>query len=204
MSAALQVWCNVWSMHHDERYFSRPWEFLPQRYLDDQGNPLPADHPNKVRCVFPFAAVHPWALSLRRLGFVWDLPLDVFPWMQNTAVQCGEARLPRRGPRPQPHLHLPRHLHAEVHLPSCGRRRRSQTRPSRLQSRPHHPPCRLQDLRGAESLDPSSLTHSRQEFCSRDFSKTKMYGPAPTIYLKDGPWTRTKSIPNPFFRVFAT
>ena len=34
----------MWALHHDEKYFKDPWEFLPERFLDQNGDILPVDH----------------------------------------------------------------------------------------------------------------------------------------------------------------
>ena len=38
------VWGNFWSAHHDEAVFTDPWEFRPDRFLDEGGLILPTDH----------------------------------------------------------------------------------------------------------------------------------------------------------------
>ncbi|XP_046568949.1 cytochrome P450 2D14-like isoform X1 [Haliotis rubra] len=40
---------NFWSMAHNEKVWDSPWVFRPQRFLDDQGNLLPPDHPVRQR-----------------------------------------------------------------------------------------------------------------------------------------------------------
>ena len=46
---------NVWSLHHDEKFWGDPWQFRPERFLDDQGMLLPADHDNRKHLI-PFGA----------------------------------------------------------------------------------------------------------------------------------------------------
>ena len=46
---------NVWSLHHDEKFWGDPWQFRPERFLDDQGTVLPADHENRKHLI-PFGA----------------------------------------------------------------------------------------------------------------------------------------------------
>jgi len=29
-----EIYTSVWTVHHDARYFDRPYDFLPQRWLD--------------------------------------------------------------------------------------------------------------------------------------------------------------------------
>ena len=36
-------------MHHDERYWDKPWDFIPERFLDEDGHLVTADHPNRRR-----------------------------------------------------------------------------------------------------------------------------------------------------------
>ena len=38
------VLTNVWALHHDPELWDEPWEFRPERFLDDTGHILPADH----------------------------------------------------------------------------------------------------------------------------------------------------------------
>ena len=35
---------NLWSIHHDEKLWHDPWNFRPERFLDSNGELLPADH----------------------------------------------------------------------------------------------------------------------------------------------------------------
>ncbi|XP_064596402.1 cytochrome P450 2C31-like [Liolophura sinensis] len=47
------VFCNLWYFHHDEKVWDNPWEFKPQRFLDADGNLVPANHP-KRKNLMPF------------------------------------------------------------------------------------------------------------------------------------------------------
>ena len=38
---------NLWSLHHQEKIWGDPYNFRPERYLDDDGNVISADHPNR-------------------------------------------------------------------------------------------------------------------------------------------------------------
>ena len=49
------VWPNVWALHHNEDIWGDPYTFRPERFLDDQGQLVAADHPNRV-CVLTFGA----------------------------------------------------------------------------------------------------------------------------------------------------
>jgi cytochrome P450 len=50
-----QVWVNLWALHHDEQFWEEPFKFRPERYLDAEGQLVPADHPNRRRTM-PFGA----------------------------------------------------------------------------------------------------------------------------------------------------
>ncbi|XP_013380043.1 steroid 17-alpha-hydroxylase/17,20 lyase [Lingula anatina] len=44
-----QIYINLWGLHHDERYWERPWTFDPSRFLDENGHVLPPDHATRKR-----------------------------------------------------------------------------------------------------------------------------------------------------------
>ncbi|CAG5128436.1 unnamed protein product [Candidula unifasciata] len=46
---------NSWYFHHNEEIWEDPWAFKPERFLNDQGQLLPADHPVRKN-VLPFGA----------------------------------------------------------------------------------------------------------------------------------------------------
>ena len=46
---------NTWAIHHDPEFWDEPYEYKPERFLDDQGSLLPADHPTRQRFM-PFHA----------------------------------------------------------------------------------------------------------------------------------------------------
>ena len=39
-----QIMSNLFGIHHDERFWDRPWDFLPERFLSENGTLLPEDH----------------------------------------------------------------------------------------------------------------------------------------------------------------
>ena len=40
-----QVWTDLFSLHHDPRLWKDPWKFVPDRFLDENGELVPVDHP---------------------------------------------------------------------------------------------------------------------------------------------------------------
>lgn len=38
------IWANIWGLHHDEKIWGDPWNFRPERFLDNQGLLLPTDN----------------------------------------------------------------------------------------------------------------------------------------------------------------
>ncbi len=48
------VFPNLWSLHHDEKYWTRPWEFNPYRFIENNELIAP-DHVKKQR-LYPFGA----------------------------------------------------------------------------------------------------------------------------------------------------
>ena len=46
---------NLWAMHHDEQFWKDPFVFCPERFLDSDGDVLPADHV-KRKHLMPFSA----------------------------------------------------------------------------------------------------------------------------------------------------
>ena len=41
------IWFNHFGLNHDENTFTEPYAFKPDRFLDEEGEFLPADHPNR-------------------------------------------------------------------------------------------------------------------------------------------------------------
>ena len=50
-----EVWPNLWALHHDDKLWDEPFKFKPKRFLDADGQLVPADHPN-CRNIMPFGA----------------------------------------------------------------------------------------------------------------------------------------------------
>ncbi|XP_061187092.1 cytochrome P450 1A2-like [Saccostrea echinata] len=49
------IFANSWTLHHSERYWKEPFCFVPERFLDSDGQLLPAFHPVRKRlAVFGF------------------------------------------------------------------------------------------------------------------------------------------------------
>ena len=44
-----QVLFNLWKLHHNPDYWDEPWEFRPERFLDDDGTVVQPDHINRRR-----------------------------------------------------------------------------------------------------------------------------------------------------------
>ncbi len=42
------IMVNIWAMHHDEEFWDDPWSFRPERFLDENNQLLPLDHPNRT------------------------------------------------------------------------------------------------------------------------------------------------------------
>lgn len=49
------VFMNLWHLHHDDTFWQDPFVFKPERYLDDDGRLVAADHPS-MRHTMPFGA----------------------------------------------------------------------------------------------------------------------------------------------------
>jgi cytochrome P450 len=49
------IMTNLWTLHHDPDFWRDPFVFLPERFLDDDGQLVKADHPNRKN-LLPFGA----------------------------------------------------------------------------------------------------------------------------------------------------
>ncbi len=72
-----QIKPNVWSLHHDPQFWGDPETFRPDRFLDNAGDIITADHPNRKH-LMPFGAgarvCVGESLAMSRL-FVWSATL---------------------------------------------------------------------------------------------------------------------------------
>ncbi len=50
-----RIQLNLWALHHDPEFWTNPEEFRPERFLDESGRIVPADHPNRKH-LMPFGA----------------------------------------------------------------------------------------------------------------------------------------------------
>ncbi len=68
-----RIQLNLWALHHDPEFWKDPEEFRPERFLDENGEVVAADHPNRKH-LMPFGAgprvCLGESLALTRL-FVW-------------------------------------------------------------------------------------------------------------------------------------
>ncbi len=51
----IQIRTNLWSLHNDPDFWTNPEDFQPERFLDETGGVVPADHPNRKH-LMPFGA----------------------------------------------------------------------------------------------------------------------------------------------------
>ena len=49
MHFILKVIVNYWQLLHDENFYQNPWDFVPERFIDDEGMLYAADHPLRKR-----------------------------------------------------------------------------------------------------------------------------------------------------------
>jgi cytochrome P450 len=81
---------NLWGLHHDPDFWADPYSFIPERFLDADGDIIPADHPNRKHLI-PFGAgprvCLGEAMALARI-FIWIATFtqrfQVFPADDNT------------------------------------------------------------------------------------------------------------------------
>ena len=53
---SLQIFSNLFGIHHDERFWADPWAFQPERFLTEQGTVVADDHPVMKKYVFSYPA----------------------------------------------------------------------------------------------------------------------------------------------------
>ena len=70
-----KIWINVYNLHHDERYWDKPWDFMPERFLGEDGHLVKADHPNRRRYVFVSEIVRSTYILLQ-VDLILDLILN--------------------------------------------------------------------------------------------------------------------------------
>ena len=81
---------NLWGLHHDPDFWAEPYSFIPERFLDADGETVLADHPNRKH-LMPFGAgprvCLGEAMALARI-FLWIATFtqrfQVFPVDDNT------------------------------------------------------------------------------------------------------------------------
>lgn len=50
------IYGNLWAVHHDERFWSEPWSFKPERFLDENGSLI--EYEQRHRFLMPFGVGH--------------------------------------------------------------------------------------------------------------------------------------------------
>ena len=82
---------NLWTMHHDEKLWGDPWTFRPGRYLTEDGQLVPPDHPNRVHLLTfsagPRVCVGEQFASRRLFFFLTNLMVR-FDMKCDTPVSC--------------------------------------------------------------------------------------------------------------------
>ena len=53
----MNIIANVWAIHHDPEFWDDPFIYKPERFLNEDGSLIPADHPNR-RHLVPFGFGH--------------------------------------------------------------------------------------------------------------------------------------------------
>jgi cytochrome P450 len=108
--AGTEVITHLWSMHHSDGFWPRPFEFDPSRFLDPRGRLVAADHPNRKHvmafgaghrvCVGEVFAMSRMFLILAHLlqGFriLPEGTLAAQPSCDPRDMRCGSISLPRK------------------------------------------------------------------------------------------------------------
>ena len=94
----VEVWVNLWAMHHDEELWDEPFAFKPERFLDAEGQLVAVDHPNR-RNVMPFGAGHRICVgevfALNRMFLIMARILQNFTILPESTVENQPSYDPR-------------------------------------------------------------------------------------------------------------
>ena len=92
------VLVNLWNLHHDEKLWDEPFAFKPERFLDVDGQLVPADHPNRKNTM-PFGAGHRVCvgevLALSRMFLITARILQNFTILPESTVEKQPSCDPR-------------------------------------------------------------------------------------------------------------
>ena len=93
-----QVWTNLWSLHHDEDLWDEPFKFKPERFLNEDGEVLPVDHPNRKH-LMPFGAGNRVCVgevfAMSRMFLILTRILQNFTVLPETSIEAQPSCDPR-------------------------------------------------------------------------------------------------------------
>jgi cytochrome P450 len=96
--AETEILVHLWGLHHDEQFWIKPYEFDPQRFLDDNGELVPADHPNRKH-VMAFGAGHRVCVgevfALSRMFLILANLIQTFRILPETTIEAQTSCDPR-------------------------------------------------------------------------------------------------------------